>query len=174
MTTPRSVAIYARISSDQTGEGLGVARQLEDCRKLAADRGWLVGDEYVDNDVSAFKSRRRPEYERMLVDLEAGDRDAVIVYNMDRLTRQPMQLEQFVSLCERAGVQQVATVTSDIDLGNDDGMFTARVLAAVAAKESARKSESDQAQGPPDSRAGQAARWIESPVRVRGGPHHDP
>lgn len=141
MTTPRSAAICARISSDQTGEGLGVARQLEDCRKLAADRGWLVGDEYVDNDVSAFKFRRRPEYERMLVDLEAGDRDAVIVYNMDRLTRQPMQLEQFVSLCERAGVQQVATVTSDIDLGNDDGMFTARVLAAVAAKESARKSE---------------------------------
>lgn len=140
MTTPRSAAIYARISSDQTGEGLGVARQLEDCRKLAADRGWIVGDEYVDNDVSAFKSRRRPEYERMLADLEAGDRDAVIVYNMDRLTRQPMQLEQFVSLCERAGVQQVATVTSDINLGNEDGMFTARVLAAVAAQESARKS----------------------------------
>jgi len=36
------------------GAGLGVTRQLEDCRKLAADRGWSVGDEYVDNDVSAF------------------------------------------------------------------------------------------------------------------------
>lgn len=101
----------------------------------------MIGDEYVDNDVSAFKSRRRPEYERMLADLEAGDRDAVIVYNMDRLTRQPMQLEQFVTLCERAGVQQVATVTSGIDLGNDDGLFIARLLAAFAAKESARKSE---------------------------------
>lgn len=140
MTIPRSAAIYARISSDQTGEGLGVARQLEDCRKLAADRGWLVGDEYVDNDVSAFKSRRRPEYERMLADLEAGTRDAVIVYNADRLTRRPIELEQFVILCERAGVKQVATVTADIDLGNDDGLLMARLLAAVAAKESARKS----------------------------------
>ncbi|VII97676.1 Recombinase [Arthrobacter sp. DR-2P] len=39
MKKPRSAAIYARISSDQTGEALGVTRQLEDCRKLAADHG---------------------------------------------------------------------------------------------------------------------------------------
>jgi site-specific DNA recombinase len=39
MTTPLRPAIYARISRDQAGEGLGVLRQLEDCRKLAADLG---------------------------------------------------------------------------------------------------------------------------------------
>ena len=55
MSEPRSAAIYARISSDVTGEGLGVARQLEDCRKLAESKGWTVGAEYVDNDISAFK-----------------------------------------------------------------------------------------------------------------------
>lgn len=140
MPTPRSAAIYARISSDQTGEGLGVQRQLEDCRKLAAQRGWIVGEEYVDNDLSAFKGKARPEYQRMLADLASGDRDAVLIYNLDRLTRQPMELEEFVQLCERAGVSQVATVTADIDMGNDDGLFMARLLAAFAAKESARKS----------------------------------
>lgn len=62
----RSAAIYARISADVEGTGLGVARQLEDCRKLAADRGWPVGDEYVDNDVSAFSGKPRREYARML------------------------------------------------------------------------------------------------------------
>jgi hypothetical protein len=80
-----SVAIYARISSDAEGTGLGVARQLEDCRKLAADRGWPVGAEYVDNDVSAFSGKPRREYARMLADLASGDRDAVIVYNLDPL-----------------------------------------------------------------------------------------
>jgi len=50
----RSAAIYARISADVEGTGLGVARQVEDCRTLAADRGWTVGAEYVDNDVSAY------------------------------------------------------------------------------------------------------------------------
>jgi site-specific DNA recombinase len=134
-------AIYARISRDVTGEGLGVERQLADCRKIASDRGWLVAEEYVDNDISAFAGKRRPSYERMLEDIAAGRRDAVIVYNTDRLTRRPIELEQFTGICEVAGVRQLVAVTGDIDLGNDDGMFMARVLAAVAAKESGRKSE---------------------------------
>lgn len=135
-----SAAIYARISSDVEGTGLGVARQLEDCRKLAADRGWPVGAEYVDNDVSAFSGKPRRQYARMLADLASGDRDAVIVYNLDRLHRRPVELEEFVTLCESVGVRDVATVTADIDLGNDDGLFMARIFAAFAAKESGRKS----------------------------------
>lgn len=141
MGAPRAAAVYARISSDVTGEQLGVARQVEDCRRLAASRGWLVAEEYIDNDVSAYKARTRPAYERMLADLADGLRDAVVVYNLDRLTRKPIELEEFTALCERAGVTQVATVTSDFDLGNDDGLFMARITAAVAAKESGRKSE---------------------------------
>jgi site-specific DNA recombinase len=136
----RSAAIYARISADIEGKSLGVQRQLEDCRKLAADRGCPVGAEYVDNDASAFSGKPRREYARMLADLESGARDAVIVYNLDRLHRRPVELEEFVALCERVGVSQVATVTADIDLGNDDGLFMARIFAAFAAKESGRKS----------------------------------
>src|SRR3954447_6662012 len=49
MKTMNAAAIYARISSDQTGEGLGVQRQLEDCRRLALERGWTVAGEYIDN-----------------------------------------------------------------------------------------------------------------------------
>jgi len=136
----RSAAIYAQISADVEGKSLGVQRQLEDCRKLAADRGWPVGAEYVDNDVSAFSGKPRRDYARMLADLESGARDAVIVYNLDRLHRRPVELEDFVAWCERVGVSQVATVTTDIDLGNDDGLFMARIFAAFAAKESGRKS----------------------------------
>jgi site-specific DNA recombinase len=140
MKTILAAAIYARISSDQTGLGLGVQRQLEDCRKLAAERGWTVADEYVDNDVSAFRGKVRPAYERMLDDIREGRRDAIIAYHQDRLTRRPMEWEQFVELCDQAGVQQLATVTSDINFGNDNGMLVARITAAVAANESARKS----------------------------------
>lgn len=86
--------MYARISSDQDGTALGVNRQLEDCRRLAGDLGWPVGEEYVDNDVSAFSGKRRPGYEQMLADIADGSRDAVIVYHADRLTRRPIELEQ--------------------------------------------------------------------------------
>lgn len=136
----RTAAIYARISSDQAGTGLGVQRQIEDCQKLARERGWTVAEVYQDNDVSAYSGKRRPGYERMLADLADGLRDAVIVYNLDRLHRRPAELEAFAELCGRAGVTNVATVTADIDLGNDDGLFMARVFAAFAAKESGRRS----------------------------------
>ena len=52
-----SAAVYARISADTEGKSLGVQRQLEDCRKLAAARGWPVGREYVDNDISAYNGQ---------------------------------------------------------------------------------------------------------------------
>ena len=66
--------IYARISSDRNDTELGVERQLEDCRALCTAKGWTVdsGSEYVDNDISATKGKPRPEYERLLADIESG------------------------------------------------------------------------------------------------------
>lgn len=141
MKPATSAAIYVRISSDPSGQALGVQRQLEDCRERAAERRITVAEEYVDNDVSAFSGKRRPEYERMLADIRDGLRDAVIVYNLDRLTRRPIELEEFHETCTAAGLRDVITVTADLDMTNDDGLFAARIMAAFAAKESARKSE---------------------------------
>ena len=86
-------AVYARISSDD-GTALGVTRQVEDCHSLAASLGWEVGEDYIDNDVSAYSGKKRPAYERMLRDLSDGFCDAVLVYHADRLTRRPIELEQ--------------------------------------------------------------------------------
>lgn len=140
MERPFRAAIYARISSDPSGQALGVQRQIEDCRARAAERGITVAEEYVDNDVSAFSGKARPEYQRMLADIRDGLRDAVIVYNLDRLTRRPIELEEFHETCTAAGLRDVITVTADLDMGNDDGLFAARIMAAFAAKESSRKS----------------------------------
>ncbi|MDR6613601.1 recombinase family protein [Leifsonia sp. 1010] len=139
MKQANAAAIYARISSDQSGEGLGVQRQLEDCRRLAAERDWVVAGEYVDNDISAYSGRTRPNYERMLIDIEAGRIDAVLVYHLDRLTRRPAELEHFIDVCTDARVD-VTTVTGDIGLGNDNGLMIARITSAMAAAESGRKS----------------------------------
>ena len=133
-------AIYARISSDD-GTALGVGRQVEDCRRLAAELGWEVADEYVDNDVSAYSGKRRPAYERLLADLEAGDLDAVVAYHVDRLTRRPVELERFVEVVTGAGVGHVRFVAGgELDPGNGDGLLVLRMLAAVASNESASKS----------------------------------
>jgi site-specific DNA recombinase len=42
MAEPGAVAIYARISQDRDGDGLGVLRQLQDCREEAMRRSLVV------------------------------------------------------------------------------------------------------------------------------------
>lgn len=128
------------LSQDREGDGLGVKRQLDDCRADAARRGWTVGEEYVDDDISAYSGRTRPAYERMLTDIGTGRRDAVIVWHMDRLHRQPIELERFADVCARADLTDVKTLHGDMDLGTGDGLLLARLLAAVAAIESDGKS----------------------------------
>ena len=140
MTTPRAAGIYARISSDTEGTRLGVQRQVEDCRKLATELGWPVSSEYVDNDLSAYSGKKRPEYQRMLEDITDGLIDAVLVYHIDRLTRRPIELEQFIGVLDAAKVTRVRFVTGDTDLASGDGLLMARIMGAVAANESASKS----------------------------------
>jgi DNA invertase Pin-like site-specific DNA recombinase len=132
--------IYARISSDREADGLAIGRQLEDCERLAEERGWRVVERYIDQDVSAYKSRVRPAYRRLLEDLRTGSIDGVIVYHLDRLHRQPRELEEFFDVCKAAGVDDLATVTGRINLADPDGQFQARILGAVAKKESDDKS----------------------------------
>lgn len=138
--TPQAAAIYARISSDVEGTGAGVQRQVEDCQQLAEELGWTVAGEYVDNDISAYSGKRRPAYQRMLEDLADGTVDAVLVYHIDRLTRRPIELEEFLAVVDRAKVRHVRFVTGDTDLHTGDGLLMARIMAAVAANESASKS----------------------------------
>src|SRR5215211_6943067 len=118
-------AIYARISDDREGLRLGVSRQLQDCRALADRLGWAVAEEYVDNDLSAYKRVRRPEYRRMLDDIASGAVTGVVVYDTDRLHRQPRELEEFFDVCEHAGLSNLATAGGDLDLASTDGKLLA-------------------------------------------------
>lgn len=133
-------AIYCRISEDREGRGLGVRRQEKDGRALADRKGWTVAEVYVDNDVGAWSGKARPDYRRMLDDIKAGRRDAVIVWHLDRLTRRPVELEEFFEVCDAAGIKDLASCTGDVDLSTHDGRFMARILGAVARKESDDKS----------------------------------
>jgi len=131
--------IYARISSDREGDNLAVSRQVADCEKLAAAKGWEITERYVDADLSAYSRKRRPEYERMLEEIESGLVEGIVVYHADRLHRHPRELEDFIDLCQRFGTK-LATVTGDIDLSTHDGQLIARIHGAVAKKESDDKS----------------------------------
>lgn len=139
MTTSRHAGLYVRISSDPTGARLGVKRQAADCTAKAAALGWQITELYEDNDKSASTGKSRPAYQRMLADVEAGRINAVIVWDLDRLTRRPIEVEQFIDIADRHHVA-LASVGGDVDLATDNGRMFARIKGAVARAEVERKS----------------------------------
>lgn len=139
---------YLRISEDPFGQEKGVTRQKEDVTALAAREGVRITRWYIENDTSAFKKRKiklpsgrlvwrviRPEFRRMLEDYEDGLINAVIVYDLDRLARQPRDLEDLIDLVEYRK-RPVMGVTGSIDLMTSGGRAMARVLVAMANKSS--------------------------------------
>ncbi len=135
---PHPVAIYVRISHDPLAQRAGVERQLADCTAIANMKGWGANVVvYEDNDRSAFTGRR-PEFERMIVDLPRLS--GVIAWDMDRLVRQPRDLERFLDACDAAKMTRVVTAQGDMDLTKEDTRLHARILGAVAKKESVDKS----------------------------------
>ncbi|MEU3265081.1 recombinase family protein [Streptomyces bacillaris] len=140
----RLVGAYTRISEiGEIGDGRdgreGVIRQGEDCVEIAANQGVGIYRVYEDNDLSAYKRRvKRPEFERLLGDLESGVIAGIVVYNIDRLARQPSDLERLIDIYEKAKRPLTfATGTGDFDLTTSDGRFFARLMVNVANKSSA-------------------------------------
>lgn len=138
---PIRAVIYVRISQDRTGAHLGVDRQREDCEALAERNGWDVVEVYVDNDLSAYSGKPRPDYRRMLADLDDGTATVVIAWHTDRLHRSPTELEEYIDLSERRGINTHTCQAGPIDLSTPSGRMTARILGAVARHESEHKAE---------------------------------
>ncbi len=134
-------AVYARISDDRAGAGLGVARQREDCERLCERRGWTVVDTYVDNDLSAYSGKPRPEYDRLLEDVRAGHVTAIVAWHPDRLHRSTRELEDFIDAIEESGATVETVTAGTYDLSTPSGRMTARILGATARHESEHKSE---------------------------------
>ena len=132
--------IYTRISWDPEGQRAGVERQRVDCEALCAYRGWEIAQYFEDNDTSAYSGKPRRAYERMLSAIEEGTIGAIVTWHNDRLHRSPRELEAFIDLMERSRVRVSVVTGGDYDLTTPEGRFTARIVGAVARKESEDRS----------------------------------
>ncbi len=134
-------ALYLRISQDRTGDAAGVNRQEEDCRQLAADLGWEIGEVFVDNDRSATTGKPRPAFARMLAEIEAGRVGAVVAWHTDRLYRKLADLEQIIPVFESHKVVVRTCRSGELDLATPTGRMLARILGSVASHEGEQKAD---------------------------------
>jgi DNA invertase Pin-like site-specific DNA recombinase len=131
-------AYYLRQSLDRDLTKVSIAYQREGLHKLCAAKGWDAPVEYLDRNVSATTGRR-PAYEDLCRDIADGVVKRVAVWDMDRLHRQPRELEDFIDLAERHGVE-LANVGGDVDLSTPSGRMFARMKGTVAKYEVEQKS----------------------------------
>src|ERR1700749_3629621 len=141
-----AAAIYTRMSHVLDDDQTKVDDQERRCRELAAARGVEVAGVYCDNNRSAWQpNRQRPEWDRMLADVDAGRVNAIIVYHGDRLIRQPWDLAKLLQLARGKGIR-LYSPSGDRDLDSDDDQFVLEIEAAMAKRESANISRRKKAQ----------------------------
>lgn len=141
-TPPGSRAIiYARISRDREGAGLGIERQREDCEALAAELRLDVVTVYEDNDLSAYSGKPRPGYTALLEDLREGKAEVVLAWHTDRLHRSPAELEEYIDVCEPRRIATRTVKAGQLDLTTATGRMIARQLGVQARYEVERMVE---------------------------------
>ncbi len=147
---------YPRISDDPHDLRRGFDRQVEDITEAVAQN---AGDPeaiawYPENNTSAYKKKRtkvtdplgneywgyrviRPQWHTSLQDLRLGRINALMVWDLDRLARDPRDLEDAIEAVEYYGAVIKSATASEIDLMTESGRMMARVMIIIANKSSA-------------------------------------
>jgi DNA invertase Pin-like site-specific DNA recombinase len=132
-------AIYCRISEDRHGTGQKVEDQEADCRRLAERLGLEVVEVYVDNDLTAHKGskryKERPRYRDLLTAIRAGQVDAVLATETERLHRDSRERLDYIDACQPYDVPTYTVRAGNLDLSTSSGRMVAKILAAKAEHE---------------------------------------
>jgi site-specific DNA recombinase len=131
--------IYARVSRLGDDRQRSTGGQVEDCEARIEERGAQVGEVHVDSGRSAWNPRvKRPDWERLMSRLEAGATGGVVVFDMARFSRRPIEGERLILAAERGLV--VLDSEGEYDLTTANGRKTFRDQLNAAAYESDRLS----------------------------------
>jgi site-specific DNA recombinase len=117
----KQAAIYARVSTDDQAErGYSLPSQIEACRQFAASKGLEIAAVHADDISGAMPFCDRPEGEQLQDAINTRLIGAVIVYQVDRLSRDIVDLLTTVRDWIRAGIEiyalDIGQVKSELDI----------------------------------------------------------
>ena len=104
---PRRAAIYARFSTELQNP-LSTADQITLCREYARREGFHVVAAYEDAGISGAAIQNRPGILDLLDDAKAGKFDAVIVEELDRMSRSMHDLVGIYDRLSYLGIEIIA------------------------------------------------------------------
>ncbi|MTP79785.1 hypothetical protein GMB70_14150 [Turicibacter sanguinis] len=124
------VGLYARVSTDeQAKEGYSIGAQCKKLQQYAELNDW-DGILYVDDGYSA-KDLNRPQAMQLFKDIEDKKIDTVVVYKLDRLTRNVKNLYELMDLFDKNDCKLIS-LTESLDTSSASGRFFITMLGAMA------------------------------------------
>ena len=137
MAESMKAVIYARYSSDNQREE-SIEGQLRECNDFAKKNGITILRNYIDRAFSA-KTDNRPEFQQMIKDSGKRLFDIVIVWKLDRFSRNRYDSARYKAVLKKNGVK-VISATEQISDGAE-GIILESVLEGFAEYYSADLSE---------------------------------
>ena len=131
--------VYARLSETYDAAE-SVPTQLERGQEHAGRRGWRVAARFKDDGYSAFKEITRDGFADLIEAIERGEIDVVVIRDVDRLTRNLADWNQFEKACVGHGVLLSPYTGGDLDLSTPEGAYYGGMETLRARRESAVKS----------------------------------
>ena len=117
------VCLYARVST----EDQNVKQQMDKLCKYAKSQGWVICSKISDEESGRLPLMKRKRFTKLINNLNKYD--AVLVYNIDRLTRNwddESKLEKmFSKKCN------LLSISDSVDLSNATGRLMFRIKMAV-------------------------------------------
>ena len=138
-----TAAIYGRLSSNdgQLGESRSIETQKELLLQYCKENGFAVGDIYCDDGWTGTNFER-PEFKRMIMDIDAGKINLVVVKDLSRFGREYAQMGLYIEhYFEENGIRFIS-VGEGIDTinGADNIMMPiTNVINSLYAKDCSRK-----------------------------------
>ncbi|HJT58432.1 MAG TPA: recombinase family protein [Ktedonobacteraceae bacterium] len=128
-------AMYLRVSTEEQREKQSIETQRTFARSYCASNNISPYGWYEDDGISGMiPLEQRKDGYRLLADARAGIIDAIFVYKLDRLGREPRLILNAVNDFESLGVQ-IISMTEPFETSNPSGRFLLTILSAVAGLE---------------------------------------
>jgi site-specific DNA recombinase len=134
------VALYIRVSTErQANEGDSLEEQEKELKKFCDFRNFDIHNLYIERGKSGGNTKR-PEYQKLIKDIEQRKIQAVVVKKLDRLSRSLMDFENLMNLMNENQVEFIS-IKENFDTTTAMGKAMLRVALVFAQLEREQTSE---------------------------------
>lgn len=136
----RSVAIYARVSTEHEAQLSALENQMDWYKPILSARpDWTLVAQYVDEGITGTSAEKRPQFMKMIEDAKHKKFDMIITREVSRFARNTVDTLQFTRKLKEYGVE-VFFINDNIKTFDSDGELRLTIMATLAQDESRKTS----------------------------------